>query len=166
MRKHAEKKNGLHDLMEIMLESMMVAERGEFWLKIRAIRVTDTVRGTVTAKVKNLSSVYRETVTATFIRRFLPYCAIRRRNAIDWPESFIPKDLHRNRSVMCSTRFTASIIRKPASAGWLNASVPRSTSGLKEDWRNIIRLCSWTASTSRFTANVQLRQRRSTSRWP
>ena len=28
--KHAEKKNGLHDLMEIMLESMMVAERGEF----------------------------------------------------------------------------------------------------------------------------------------
>ena len=30
MRKHAEKKNGLHDLMEIMLESMMVAERGEY----------------------------------------------------------------------------------------------------------------------------------------
>ncbi len=30
MRKHAEKKNGLHDLMEIMLESMMVAERSEF----------------------------------------------------------------------------------------------------------------------------------------
>lgn len=30
MRKHAEKKNGLHDLMEIMLEGMMVAERGEF----------------------------------------------------------------------------------------------------------------------------------------
>ena len=28
--KHAEKKNGLHDLMEIMIESMMVAERGEF----------------------------------------------------------------------------------------------------------------------------------------
>lgn len=29
MRKHAEKKNGLHDLMEIMIESMMVAARGE-----------------------------------------------------------------------------------------------------------------------------------------
>ena len=28
--KHAQKKNGLHDLMEIMLESMMVAERSEF----------------------------------------------------------------------------------------------------------------------------------------
>ena len=28
--KHAAKGNGLHDLMEIMLESMMVAERGEF----------------------------------------------------------------------------------------------------------------------------------------
>ena len=30
MRKHAEKENGLHDLMEIMLESMMVTERSEF----------------------------------------------------------------------------------------------------------------------------------------
>lgn len=30
MCKHAQKKNGLHDLMEIMLESMMVAERSEF----------------------------------------------------------------------------------------------------------------------------------------
>ena len=28
--KHAQKENGLHDLMEIMLESMMVAERDEF----------------------------------------------------------------------------------------------------------------------------------------
>ena len=30
MCKHAAKGNGLHDLMEIMLESMMVAERGEY----------------------------------------------------------------------------------------------------------------------------------------
>lgn len=30
MRKHAERENGLQDLMEIMLESMMIAERGEF----------------------------------------------------------------------------------------------------------------------------------------
>ena len=30
MRKHAAKGNGLHDLLEILLESMMVAERGEF----------------------------------------------------------------------------------------------------------------------------------------
>ena len=30
MCKHAQKKNGLHDLMEIMLESMMFAERSEF----------------------------------------------------------------------------------------------------------------------------------------
>ena len=28
--KHAAKGNGLHDLMEIMIESMMVAERSEF----------------------------------------------------------------------------------------------------------------------------------------
>ena len=30
MCKHAQKGNGLHDLLEIMIESMMVAERGEF----------------------------------------------------------------------------------------------------------------------------------------
>lgn len=30
MCKHAERENGLHDLLEIMLESLMVAERGEF----------------------------------------------------------------------------------------------------------------------------------------
>ena len=30
MCKHAQKENGLHDLLEIMIESMMVAERGEF----------------------------------------------------------------------------------------------------------------------------------------
>lgn len=33
MRKHAERENGLQDLMEIMLESMMVAERGEYLRK-------------------------------------------------------------------------------------------------------------------------------------
>ena len=31
MRKHAEKENGLHDLMEIMLESIMVAERSDIF---------------------------------------------------------------------------------------------------------------------------------------
>lgn len=31
MCKHAQKENGLHDLLEIMIESMMVAERG-LWL--------------------------------------------------------------------------------------------------------------------------------------
>lgn len=30
MCKHAEKENGLHDLLEIMLEILIVAERGEF----------------------------------------------------------------------------------------------------------------------------------------
>lgn len=37
MSKHAEKENGLHDFWEIMLESLMVAERGEF-LRERADR--------------------------------------------------------------------------------------------------------------------------------
>ena len=35
MCKHAEKENGLHDLLEIMLESLMVAERGEWRIQSR-----------------------------------------------------------------------------------------------------------------------------------
>ncbi len=30
MRKHAEQENGLHDLIEIMIESMIVAEHDDF----------------------------------------------------------------------------------------------------------------------------------------
>ena len=39
MRKHAEKENGLHDLMEIMLESMMMAERSEFLVVFHSMRL-------------------------------------------------------------------------------------------------------------------------------
>ena len=88
MRKHAEKKNGFQDLIEIMLESMMPAERGE---KIRVIRVTDTVPAIVTAKARDLSSASHVTVMATSIRGFWPYCATRRKNATVWPASFIPR---------------------------------------------------------------------------
>ena len=53
MRKHTSKGNGLHDLMEIMIECMMVAERGEFWLIIRAIRVMAIVPARLTVTVRN-----------------------------------------------------------------------------------------------------------------
>ena len=38
MCKYVEKENGLHDLMEIMLESMMIAGWGEFLRKVPTIR--------------------------------------------------------------------------------------------------------------------------------
>ena len=73
MCKHAEKENGLHDLLEIMLESLMVAERGEF---LRGQEDHNKGNGsalvTRMAMDENLSSRYPETVSATFIRRYLP----------------------------------------------------------------------------------------------
>ena len=83
--------------MEIILESLMVAERGEFLAKIRVIRVTAIVPDIATDKGKNLSSAFLATATATFTHRFWPFCATRRRNATDWPEFFIQKGLRRNR---------------------------------------------------------------------
>lgn len=35
MCKHAKKENGLHDILEIMHESLMIAERSEFLVSIR-----------------------------------------------------------------------------------------------------------------------------------
>lgn len=87
MRKHAEKENGLHDLMEIILESMMVAERCEF--------------------------LHPQIL------------AILRNNVTGWPESYIRKDLRRNRSEMSLSRFTAITIPSPASVGWSIVFVPR-----------------------------------------
>ncbi len=37
MCKHAERENGLHDLMEIMLESLMLAERGTFLSETKVV---------------------------------------------------------------------------------------------------------------------------------
>ena len=80
MRKHAEKENGLHDLMEIMLESMMVAERVSFCMKILKIRAMAIVLDMPMAKEENWNSVFPATVMATFIPGYLPFFAIRKRN--------------------------------------------------------------------------------------
>ena len=73
MCEHVEKENGLHDLLEIMLESLMVAERGEI-LREQEDRNkgTDTGLAIPTATEGSLSSGYRVAVSATFTRRSWP----------------------------------------------------------------------------------------------
>ena len=73
MCKHAEKENGLHDLLEIMLESLMVAERGEF-LREQEDRNKgmDTGWAIPTVMEENWSSGYPGTDSGTFIRRSWP----------------------------------------------------------------------------------------------
>ena len=57
MRKHAEK-NGLHDLMEIMLESMMLVERSEFLYENPQNKENGIVLVIPMVKVENWSSVF------------------------------------------------------------------------------------------------------------
>ena len=62
MRKHAEKENGLHDLMEIMPESMMVAERSEFLHENPQNKAMAIVLDMPMAKEENWNSVFPVTV--------------------------------------------------------------------------------------------------------
>lgn len=43
--KHAERENGLQDLMEIMIESMMVAERREYLHEDGLLAISETASG-------------------------------------------------------------------------------------------------------------------------
>ena len=104
---NAAKGNGLHDLMEIMIESMMVAERGEFLADNPGNKGNGYRPGSTYGQGENLSSVSLETATATSIHKYSPYSATRKRNAIGSPESFIQRGLLRNRLVTYSTRYTA-----------------------------------------------------------
>lgn len=74
-----------------MLESMMVAERGEFlsdnqWDKGNGFRPGHTY-----GHGKNLSSAYPATATGTSTRASLPSFATRKRNATALPECSTPR---------------------------------------------------------------------------
>lgn len=97
MCKHAAKGNGLHDLMEIMIESMMVAERGEFLSDNPGNKGNGYLQAPPMDRAENWSSAYRATDTATSILRYSPYCETRKKNVTDSREFFIPRDLRRNR---------------------------------------------------------------------
>ena len=90
--RHPAKENGLYDLPEIIIESMMVAERSEFWLIIRIIRGTVTDPVPLMATAENLSSASPGTGMVTSIFGYWPYCAIRRSNATGSQERYISRD--------------------------------------------------------------------------
>ena len=91
MCKHAQKENGLHDLLEIMIESMMVAERGEFLSENQGDKGNGYRPGHAYGHGKNLSSASPETATVTSIRVFWPSFATRRRNATVLQASSTPR---------------------------------------------------------------------------
>ena len=123
MRKHAEKENGLHDLMEIMLESMMVAERSEFLHENPQNKGNGYRFGHAYGQGRKLEFRIPRDRYGNFHPQIL---AILRNQEEECDlESYILKDLRRNRSEMSLSRFTASTIPSPASAGWSIAFVPR-----------------------------------------
>ena len=89
MRKHAEK-NGLHDLMEIMLESMMLVERSEFLYENPQNKENGIVLVIPMVKVENWSSVFHVTAMVTFIPRYLPFFPIKKRNVTVWLVYYSP----------------------------------------------------------------------------
>ena len=86
MCKHAQKKNGLHDLMEIMLESMMVAERSEFLVDNPGNKGNGYRPGSAYGHGRKLQFRIPVTVMATSILRSSPSSATRRRNVTVWQE--------------------------------------------------------------------------------
>ena len=86
MCKHAQKGNGLHDLMEIMLESMMIAERSEFLIDNPGDKGNGYRPCSTYAMAVNFSSASPVTVMVTSILRFSPSCVTRRRNVTVWQE--------------------------------------------------------------------------------
>ena len=86
MCKHAQKKNGLHDLMEIMLESMMVAERSEFLVDNPGNKGNGYRPGSVYGHGRKLQFRIPRDRYATSILRSSPSCVTRRRNVTVWQE--------------------------------------------------------------------------------
>ena len=83
-------------------------------MKILKIRAMAIVLDMPMTKEENWNSVFPATVMATFIPGYLPFFAIRKRNVAGWLESYILKDLLKNRLEMSLSRFTASTIPSPA----------------------------------------------------
>ena len=96
-----------------MIESMMVAERSEFLADNPGNKGNGTVRVALLDMAGNLSSVFPAIDMVTSILRYWLYCEIKRKNATDLQEPFIPRDLRRNRWAMCLIRYTVIITPRP-----------------------------------------------------
>ena len=79
--KHTEKENGLQDLMEIMLESLMVSERREYLQEegLAGNKCNGYRPGRTYSHGRTLT--FRVTGTATSIPGYWPYCATRKISA-------------------------------------------------------------------------------------
>ena len=92
--KHLDREKGLQDLMELMIESMMMAERREFLSDSEGNKGTVFAVAAVTARVEYSSSGYLATGTATFILPSWHFFAIRKKSVSCWQAACTVRDLH------------------------------------------------------------------------
>ena len=133
--KHSERENGLQDLLEILLESMMVSERREY------LRENSASGNKCNGFRPGHSYGHGRTLTfripGIFIPGFWRSFAIRRMNANALPERFTRKDLRRNRSARYSRISMASTTARRVFRGCWTTSEKMSRNGSRALWRLI-----------------------------
>ena len=105
MCEHAQKENGLHGLLEIMIQSMMVAEREEFPSENQGIRAKAFVRGIPMAMVVDCSSRDR-------YGNFHPQIPALLRNQEEDFERFVGEPLHQGTYAGAGQRGVQGVLRR------------------------------------------------------
>ena len=149
--KHSERENGLQDLLEILLESMMVSERREY------LRENSTSGNKCNGFRPGHSYGHGRTLTfriprdryGNFHPRILAILrhAIRKMNANALPERFTRKDLRRNRSARYSRISMASTTARRVFRGCWTTFVKMFRNGSRALWRLITQSSSLIAYT-------------------
>ena len=147
--KHSERENGLQDLLEILLESMMVSERREYLRENSASgnKCNGFRPGHSYGHGRTLTFRIPRVATGIFIPGFWRSYAIRRMNANALRERCIRKVLRRNRSVRYSRISMASTTARRAFRGCWTTSEKMSRNGSRALWRRITRSSSSIAYT-------------------
>ena len=137
--KHSERENGLQDLLEILLESMMVSERREYLRENSASgnKCNGFRPGHSYGHGRTLTFRIPRVATGIFIPGFWRSYAIRRMNANALRERCIRKVLRRNRSVRYSRISMVSTTAKRAFRGCWTTFVKMFRNGSRALWRLI-----------------------------
>lgn len=163
MSKHAAKENGLHDLQEIMIESMMVAERGEFLAGNPGNKGNGYRPGSTYGQGRKLEFRIPRDRYGNFHPRILAILRDQEEECDRLAGVLYTKGLTQEQVGDVFDQIYGQHYSK-ASISRMVECVPRSANGLREVWRSTIWCCLWTACTSRSTASARWRARRST--WP
>lgn len=147
--KHSERENGLQDLLEILLESMMLSERREYLRENSASgnKCNGFRPGHSYGHGRTLTFRIPRDRYGNFHPRILASCAIRKTNANALPEHCIRKDLRKNMLARYSRISTASTTARRVFRGCRTIFARMSLNGSRALWRRITQSSSSIAYT-------------------